>query len=98
MIDNVHVLDVLFGEGNALWRTETQHEAMLLLRTFYKADAGARAKIITNILVGPPAQFLRDGNSDGADRDIFEVLAFLEPENLPLPTQAQDKLAGIRER
>ena len=98
MIDNVHVLDVLFGEVNALWRTETQHEAMLLLRALYKTDAGVRAKIITNILAGPPAQFLRDENSDGADRDIFEVLAFLESENLPLSTQAQDKLAGIRER
>lgn len=98
MIDNAHVLDVLFGDGNALWRAETQHEAMLLLRALYKAAAGVRAKIITLILAGPPPQFLRDKNSGGADRDIFEVLAFLESESLPLPTQAQDKLAGIRKR
>jgi hypothetical protein len=97
MIDNAHALDVLFGDGNALWRTETRHESMLLMRALYKADAGAREKISAFILAGPPLQLLR-GEGDDGEWHIFEMLAFLESEQLSLPPEGQQKLAEIRER
>ena len=53
MIDSGHMLDVLFGKANALWRRETQHEAMLLMTALYKADAEAREQISSAILAGP---------------------------------------------
>src|SRR3989338_391692 len=98
MIDSVHALDVLFGKGNALWRRETRHEAMLLMRVLYKADAVARERISAAILAGPPPQFLREKADDEADWHIFGILTFLESEHLPLRTEAQEKLARIRER
>ena len=98
MIDSVHALDVLFGKGNALWRRETRHEAMLLMRVLYKADAVARERISAAILAGPPPQFLREKADDEADWHIFGILTFLESEHLPLRTEAQEKLDEIRER
>lgn len=98
MIDRAHVLTVLFGEGNALWRPETQHEAMLLLGVLYARDADAREEIIAAILAGPPLQLLKQEGTDGLDRYIFEVLAYLESEKLPLAADGQHKLAQIKER
>ena len=97
MIDNAHALDVLFGEGNALWRKETRHESMLLMRALCKADAAAREKISAAILAGPPPQLLA-GKDDDGEWHIFEMLAFLDSEELPLPLEAQRKLAEIRKR
>jgi hypothetical protein len=76
MLDSAHVLDVLFGTGNALWRRETQHEAMLLMTALYKADAGAREKISSALLAGPPSQLLKEEVEKEKDGDIFEMLAF----------------------
>lgn len=98
MLDSAHVLDVLFGTGNALWRRETQHEAMLLMTALYKADAGAREKISSALLAGPPSQLLKEEVEKEKDGDIFEMLAFLESEHLPLLPEAQRKLAAIREQ
>lgn len=98
MIESAHILDVLFGGQNALWRRETQHEAMLLMRALYKADAGSREKISSALLVGPPPKYLKEEGDDEIDWHIFEMLVFLESEVLPLLPEAQLKLAGIRER
>src|SRR5215469_1773671 len=96
MVDSAHALDVLFRKENALWRPETQHEAMLLLKTVYRADTKARDEIITAILAGPPQKCSEEEGSEGVERHIFEMLAFLDSESLSLPTEAQEKLAEIR--
>lgn len=98
MIDNTYALDILLGEGNALWRKETRHESMLLMRALYKTGAGAREKISAAILQGPPPDHLRDEDNEGVDWHIFEMLSLLESENLPLRPEAQQALYGIRER
>ena len=98
MLDRAHVLDVLFGKGNSLWRRETQHEAMLLMTALYKADSEARDKISTALLAGPPSQLLDEAGENDKDRDIFEMLAFLESEHLSLLDEAQHKLSAIREQ
>jgi hypothetical protein len=98
MLDSAHVLDVLFGKGNALWRRETQHEAMLLMRALYKADIRARENISSALLSGPPPELLDEEGEDEKDRNIFEMLTFLESEHLPLFPDAQYKLAAIREQ
>ncbi|HEU0050045.1 MAG TPA: hypothetical protein VFQ43_20820, partial [Nitrososphaera sp.] len=98
MIDSGHMLDVLFGKANALWRRETQHEAMLLMTALYKADAEAREQISSAILAGPPQQFLKEEGDEEKDGHIFEMLAILESEHLPLLPEAERKLATIREQ
>ena len=98
MIDNGHVLGMLFGKRNALWRKETRHESMLLMRALYKTNAGAREKIIAAILQGPPPELLREEDNEEVDWHIFEMLSFLESEDLPLRPEAQQELSGIKER
>lgn len=98
MIDNAHVLDILFGKGNALWRKETRHESMLLMRALYKTDAGALEKISVAILQGPPPELLREEDNEEVDWHIFEMLSFLESEYPPLRPEAQQELSGIKER
>ncbi len=98
MIDSSHMLDVLFGKANALWRRETQHEAMLLMTALYKADAEAREQISSAILAGPPQQFLKEEGDEEKDGHIFEMLAILESEHLPLLPEAERKLATLREQ
>ena len=98
MIDSGHMLDVLFGKANALWRRETQHEAMLLMTALYKADAEAREQISSAILAGPPQQFLKEEGDEEKDGHIFEMLAILESEHLPLLPEAERKLATLREQ
>jgi hypothetical protein len=99
MIDNAHVLDILFGKGNALWRIETRNEAMLLMRALYKSEAGSREKITAAILAGPPPKLSGvEGDDEEADWDIFDMLSFLESEHLPLIPEAQRKLGEIRQQ
>jgi hypothetical protein len=98
MIDNAHVLDILFGKGNALWRIETRNEAMLLMRALYKSEAGSHGKITAAILAGPPPKLLGVDGDEKADWDIFEILSFLESEHLPLIPEAQRKLREIRQQ
>ena len=98
MVDSAHMLDVLFGSRNSLWRRETRHGAMLLMSALYKADTGAREKISSAVLAGPPSQLLEEKGETDKDWDIFEMLAFLESEDLPLLADAQHKLATIREQ
>jgi hypothetical protein len=97
MIDNAHVLDILFGKGNALWRIETRNEAMLLMRALYKSEAGSREKITAAILAGPPPQLLAKGDEE-TNWDIFEMFSFLETEHLPLLAEAQRRLGEIRQQ
>jgi len=98
MIDNAHVLDILFGKGNTLWRIETRNEAMLLMRALYKSEAGSREKITAAILTGPPPGPLGLDGDEGLDWDIFQMLSFLESEHLPLLAEAQRKLGEIRQQ
>ena len=98
MIQNAHVLDILFGNGNALWRTETRNEARLLMKALYKSQAGARDKIIAAILGGPPPEVLGVDGDEQPDWHIFEMLSFLESEHLPLLPEAQRKLGEIRQQ
>ena len=51
---------------------------MLLMTALYKADAGAREKISSARLAGPPSQLLKEEVEKEKDGDIFEMLAFLE--------------------
>jgi hypothetical protein len=97
MIDNAHVLDILFGRRNALWRIEIRNEAMLLMRALYKSETESREKITAAILAGPPAQLLAEGHEE-ANWDIFEMLSFLESEHLPLLPEAQRRLGEIRQQ
>jgi len=98
MIDNSYALEALFGKGNSLWREETQHEAMLLMGAVYKANTAAREQITSAILTGPPPQLAKDENDETSTRQIFEMLAYLESEGLPLLPEAQRKLTEIREK
>jgi hypothetical protein len=98
MADTAHVLDVLFGKESALWRSETRHEAMLLMRALYKTDVGSRQKIIAAILLGPPTPSSQEEKNHEVEAHVFEVLAFLESEGLPLTAEAQEKLAAIRDQ
>lgn len=103
MIDSAHILDVLFGRGNVLWRRETEHEAMLLLKAFYKkANPPVREMITSEILAGPPPHLLSEDTDEERgnekDRIIFEILTCLELEHLPLVSHAESKLSEIRQR
>ena len=97
MIDRVHVLETLFGRKNALWQRETQHEAMLLMRALYTNDVEAREKIVTAVLEGPPQELLSGEVEHEAERELFEMLSFLESsEHVVLPAEAQKILSTLR--
>ena len=98
MIDNAHVLDILFGRRNALWRIENRNEAMLLMRALYKSETESREKITAAILAGPPPELSGVEGDEEVDGDIFEMLSFLESEHLPLLAEAQRKLGEIRQQ
>ena len=62
--------------GNSLWRRETRHGAMLLMSALYKADTGAREKISSAVLAGPPSQLLEEKGETDKDWDILRCLHF----------------------
>ena len=97
MIETAHVLEVLFGAQNSLWRGDTQHEAMLLMATLYNKNPEAREQITSAILMGPPEKLLKqEDRGEGKERDIFEILAFLESKQAPLLPDSSHKLDQIR--
>ena len=97
MIDKAHVVETLFGQRKRLWQRETRHEAMLLMKAVYANDAGARDKIVTAILEGPPQELLSGKVEHEAERESFEMLSFLESSGeLTLPPLARDKLLSLR--
>ena len=99
MIDRAHVLETLFGQRKRLWQRETRHEAMLLMKAVYANDAGARDKIVTAILEGPPQELLTGEVEHEAERESFEMLSFLESsEHITLPPEAREKLLTLREQ
>jgi hypothetical protein len=97
MTDREEAVSVLLGGAGVMWRAETRHESVLLLSALYRSNVEARSRIVSAILAGPAEEWL-EGEHAGERRDyaVFELLAFLEAEQLPLPAEATQKLRELR--
>ncbi|MEW6669034.1 MAG: hypothetical protein AB1512_27815 [Thermodesulfobacteriota bacterium] len=97
-VNNQHVLDVLFGQSNALWRYETRHEALLLLQALYAKAAELRDMLCERIVAGPPVGVLGpEVRQEDIDRAVFDILSSLQSKGMPLSSAGQKRLKGIRE-
>lgn len=88
-------VDALLGKRDILWRTETRHEAVLLMGALYTKEPSLRDAITDYVLSQPSSPQLL-GNEERLNGLRFEFLTYLESLGLPLPKRGQDKLADIR--
>jgi len=92
------ILNLLLETGY-LWEDETRHEAMLLYKSLYANVPDIRDTIIDYVLKGPPQINISDErrSQDWKGHEIFELLAYLQENDLPLTDKAEKFLKEIRQ-
>jgi len=94
---NQTALETLVGRQRALWRTETRHEAMLLMGALYKRQPSTRDEIVAHVLSGSQLTDL-SLSPERIEALEFEFLGYLEGLGESLPARAAERLAAIRQR
>ncbi len=90
-------LACLLGDRKILWRTETRHEAVLLMGSIYKKAPEQRETIVEYVLAGPETDNSK-GDIDRTEALHFEFLSFLESLGVGLPDLGSKRLTEIRDR
>lgn len=95
---NDDALQLLLGDRHILWRNDTRHEAMLLLREVYSLSLeSTRNRILKYILAGPPAVISAGLTSEKRDYLVFELLEYLtKVTDIPLSDQANTRHVSLK--
>ncbi len=95
MLSKDNILSLLLERDN-LWKEETRHEAMLLLRSLYAKSPELREGIINYILKGPPTENVKEDLEDRLEYDVFQILEYLQASGLELTDSGKKRLDEIK--
>lgn len=90
----------ILTDENILWRNETKHEALLLYKALYESATELRESLVEHVLRGRLKR--EDENQQEyelrMDYKTYNLLKYLEHENLPLTANGLKRLAAIRKK
>jgi hypothetical protein len=93
MAKQQEALEILFGTSNALWRSGTRHEALLLFRSLYAKAEELRAMLCEQVVSGPPRGLPgAPAEEEPIEGWVFEIFSFLRASGLPLSPLAEQRL------
>ena len=97
MLSKENILTFLLTQDK-LWQSETQHEAMRLLKTLYETSPEHRERLVDYVLIGPPLSRGKDSEDDKryTEHKIFIILKYLQDQGLKLSYGGKKYLEKIK--